>query len=180
MKKMKTERLILRKLKATDDIRIFEYCQFKDIVEMVGMRHHNSIEVTKKYIIHELKKSETLAIVLKETNVLIGTISLREIENDSNLDIRLLSIIINPVYWGNGYAPEAMKEVIKFAFENKNVHKLLGGHYSFNYQSSSVNKKLGFEFEGRQREVYLYKGKLVDALEYSLLLNDYKEASKNW
>ena len=180
MKKMNTERLVLRKLVHTDAIDIFEYCQFEDIVDMVGMRHHNSIEFTQKYINHELKKSETLAIVLKEKDKLIGTISLRKMQNDSNLDIRLLSTVINPSYWGNGYAPEAIKEVVKFAFEIEKVHKILGGHYSFNNQSASVNKKLRFVYEGRQREVYIYKGKLVDAIEYSLLFKDYEEASKKW
>lgn len=180
MKNMETKRLILRELRINDAAEVYKYCQIKDIVEMVGMRLHNSIDVTKKYIEHELKKSETLAIVLKGDDKLIGTISLRKIENDSNLDIRSLSAVINPNYWGNGYAPEAIKELVKFAFETENVHKILGGHYSFNNQSSSINKKLGFVYEGRQREVYLYKGKLVDAVEYSLLLKDYIDVSKRW
>ncbi len=175
-----TDRLCLRELQNSDVNDIFEYCKSQEVIEMVGMRLHTSIEVTKKYIEHELKKSETRAIVLKDSKKLIGTVSLRRQYNDYDLDIRSITCVINPKYWGKRYAPEAIKEIVKFAFENENVHKVLGGHFSFNMQSASVNKKLGFIYEGRQREIIKYQGKLVDAIEYSLLYKDYIEVSKKW
>lgn len=175
MQRLNTSRLLLRELQFRDVMDIFDYAQQKDIVDMSGMRLHTSIEMTKNYIKYELKKSETLAIVLKETDRVIGTVSLRRQYNDSGLDIRLISCIINPNQWGNGFAPEAIKTIIKYAFEDLNVHKLLGGHYSFNKQSESVNKKLGFVYEGTQRKVYKYKNQIVDALEYGMLQEDYKK-----
>ncbi|QMS85741.1 GNAT family N-acetyltransferase [Candidatus Xianfuyuplasma coldseepsis] len=180
MKEFNTERLLLRELQQQDANDIYEYCSMKDVIDMIGMRLHSSIEITYKYISHEQKKSETLAIVNRKLNKVIGTVSLRKQYNDSNLDIRLISCIINPKYWGKGYAPEAIQQIIMYAFEELNVHKLLGGHYSFNLQSSAVNRKLGFVYEGTQREVYLYNGKLVDAVEYGMLERDYMRVSQNW
>lgn len=180
MKVLNTDRLLLRELCVNDAADIYEYCQNEDVINMVGMRLHTSFNMTLRYIEHELQKSETYAIVLKPINKVIGTVSLRKQQNDSTLDIRLISCIINPHYWGNGYAPEAIKKILEFAFEDLKVHKVLGGHYSFNKQSESVNKKLGFVYEGTQREVYKYKDELVDAVEYGMLYNDYKTVSAHW
>ncbi len=177
---LETQRLYMRELHIDDANDVFEYCKLLNVVGMVGMRLHTSIELTKKYIAHELQKSETFAIVLKESGKMIGSVSLRRQYNESDLDIRLISCIINPKYWGKGYAPEAIKELIKYAFDIESVHKILGGHYSFNTQSERLNKKLGFVYEGTQREVIKYEGNLVDVVEYSLLYKDYLEASKNW
>ena len=174
-----SNRLIYRDLRNLDINDLFEYLSLPNVVEMVGMRLHNSLEFTEKYIKHELKKMETVGIILKESNKLIGTMSLRKQSNDFDLDIRQISCVINPKFWGKGYAPEAIKELIKHAFEIEHVHKLLGGHYSFNDQSASLNKKLGFVYEGTQREVFLYKNKLVDAIEYSMLFKDYENSLKN-
>lgn len=175
-----TDRLLLRELTYDDAFDIFEYSSKEDVVAMVGMRLHTSMEMTKKYIEYELKKSETFAITLKDSNTLIGTVSLRKQDNDSGLDIRGISCVINPTYWGNGYAPEAIKRLIIYAFEDLGVHKLLSGHYSFNKQSESVHKKLGFVYEGTQKDVYRYKGNLVDGLAYGMLFKDFKEVSKKW
>ena len=180
MIRLNTQRLLLRELSTSDVSDVFEYCKIPNVVNMVGMRLHTSIEVTNKYITHELKKNETYAIVLKENRKLIGTVSLRRQENESKLDIRLLSCVINPKFWGNGYAPEAIKALLKQAFEVECIHKVLGGHYSFNQQSAALNKKLGFVYEGTLREVILHNGDLVDAIQYSMLLKDYIKASKNW
>ena len=180
MNLFETNRLQLRELKTSDASDVFEYCKQVDIVNMVGMRFHTSIDVSSKYIEHELKKRETYAIVLKDDEKLIGTVSLRKQENDSKLDIRLVSCVLNPVYWGNGYAAEAIKILLKQAFEKESVHKVIGGHYSFNKQSETLNKKLGFVYEGTLREVKLYNGKLIDVVQYSMLLEDYRKASKEW
>lgn len=173
MKRLRTTRLILRELQHRDAEDIYAYSCKEEIVGMSGMRVHTSIEMTKEYITHEQAKSETYAILLNTSNRLIGTVSLRKQYNDSDLDIRLISCIIHPHHWGRGYAPEAIEELIRYAFDELKVHKLIGGHFSFNEQSASVNKKLGFVYEGTQREVYRYKGKLYDAVEYGMLYSDY-------
>lgn len=133
----------LRGLLKTDADDIFEYSKLPEVTGMVGMRLHNTIEVTYKYIEYEIKKCETYALVTKENHKMIGTESLRKISNESELDIRSISCVINPEYLGRGYAPEAIKVLVKHSFDNLKVHKIIGGHYSFNSQSASVNKKLG-------------------------------------
>ncbi len=180
METIRSKRLLLRNIQITDVDDIFEYARVSNVTDMVGMKTHINKIMTKEYINHEIKKDEILAIVIEEESKLIGTIALRTFHNDFALDIRAISIVINPLYWGNGYAAEAIKAVIRYAFEVLKVHKILGGHYSFNKQSEQVNKKIGFVYEGTLRATRVYKGNLVDEVLYSLLYRDYLEVSKNW
>ena len=179
MEKLETNRTKLRELSISDYKELYEYYKLDYIGSIVGFKPHESSEYTKKYIEFEIKKEELFAIVSKNTNKVIGTIGLRKNNEFDGLDIRMLVIILNPKFWGMGFAYEVTKELIRYAFEEKKIHKLVIGYYSINKQSESVVKKLGFVYEGRKREVYVYKNKLVDAIEYSLLRSEYEHYNKD-
>ena len=50
--------------------------------------------------------------------------------------------------WGKGYATEAARGVIKYAFEHMAIPKLFAGHHPVNTVSGKLLKKLGFEYIG--------------------------------
>ncbi len=180
MKTLGTKRTILKKLSIDDTYDLYEYFKMDYVVPMAGIEPHKTIDETKKYIEEEIPKEEVYGIVEKNLNKVIGTIGLHKRKAKSGLDIRLLSILLNPKFWGFGYAYEVTIEIIKYAFDEIKVHKLIIGHFSFNKQSESVIKKLGFIYEGRKREVYIYKNELVDGIEYSMLRRDYEAVKNKW
>ena len=55
-----------------------------------------------------------------------------------------------PAYWGQGFAVEAGKAIITFAFESLGANSLFAGHHPENYVSCSVLKKLGFQYMGKE------------------------------
>ena len=55
-------------------------------------------------------------IVLKETNVLIGTIGLNNLQLWSKRSE--IGYDLHPRYWGNGYASEAAREIIDYGFKD--------------------------------------------------------------
>lgn len=173
LEKRKTDRLFFRLLSKADANDIFTYCNQKDIVDRVGMRYHESIDVTYQYIEHELRKKETFGLLLKADHQFIGTVSLRKLNENTERDIRMISIIINPLYWGSGYGTEAVKEVIKFAFEDEGVDELLGGYYAFNTRSKKLQERLGFTCFGVERDDVIYNGVTYDAYKCHILKKDY-------
>ena len=56
-----------------------------------------------------LRKSDTMGIVLKETNTLIGTIGLNNLQLWSKRSE--IGYDLHPRYWGNGYASEAARKL---------------------------------------------------------------------
>ena len=175
MKKLETIRTILRNIQLEDAEDVYEYSKLNDVSLMIGRKSHKSIEYTKKYIEHEMKKDGFYAIELKTDHKVIGTIGLRKQNSDSGLDIRMVRIVLNPKYWGKGYAKEVTTELIKYVFEEMKINTLTVGHFSSNVQSESVIKKLGFIHKGRERVEYINKGEFVDAEEYYMTCREYKE-----
>lgn len=47
-------------------------------------------------------------------------------------------------YWGNGYAFEAISQVLHYSFEDNQYNKLLAEAQSANTSSCNLLKKLGF------------------------------------
>jgi ribosomal-protein-alanine N-acetyltransferase len=63
-------------------------------------------------------------------------------------DLQLLELgfHLRPLYWGQGFAPEAARAVIAYAFETLAVKGLVAGHHPANAASGRVLAKLGFHF----------------------------------
>jgi RimJ/RimL family protein N-acetyltransferase len=54
-------------------------------------------------------------------------------------------------YWGQGYATEAARPVLRFAFEDLGAERLTAGWYDDNPASGAVLRKLGFTVTGTER-----------------------------
>lgn len=49
-------------------------------------------------------------------------------------------------YWGQGLIPEAVRELIRYGFEELNMEKLWCGYFDGNEQSCRVQEKCGFVY----------------------------------
>lgn len=57
---------------------------------------------------------------------------------------------LKPEYWGKGFASEAAREVMQFAFSELNAAELFSGHNPHNHSSKKVLDKLGFKYTGNE------------------------------
>ena len=65
---------------------------------------------------------------------------------DSDPKIYELGFHLNKEFWGMGFAKESAKEVIRYAFFDLNISRLIAGHHPENTGSAQLLHKLGFEF----------------------------------
>ena len=77
---------------------------------------------------------------------LIGCCGLRP-HGEKQLEI---GFHLRPQFWGQGYAVEAARAVISYAFETLQTDSLFAGHNPRNVNSAKVLKKLGFSFVGEE------------------------------
>lgn len=147
--KIETERLCLRYWEESDAEVLYEMAKDPDVGPACGWQPHKDIEETKTVLKNILMNDWTYAIVLKETGAVIGLIShgsnqvSRRCENENQVEI---GFWLGKAYWGNGYMPEACKQVIKYCFENLQVEKVWCGHSITNEKSKRVQEKCGFKF----------------------------------
>lgn len=80
-----------------------------------------------------------------------------------------IGYIINPEYWGMGFATEVAKVLITYGFDRLNLHRIFATCDPSNIGSSRVLGKVGMTKEGRMRENLFNKGDWRYSLLYSIL-----------
>lgn len=78
-----------------------------------------------------------------------------------------------PDQWGKGYATEALKELLRFAFRDMNLHRIEAGCAVGNAGSIKVLEKVGMTREGHKRKILPIRGEWVDNYEYAILEEDF-------
>lgn len=114
------------------------------------------------------------AITLKCNGQFIGCISLREF----NWEILRAEIgfFIDREYEGNGIASKALQAMVKYAFREKKLNKLILRIGTQNTASRRVAEKNNFKLEGVLRKDYkTYYNEIVDIAYYGLLVSDRKK-----
>jgi RimJ/RimL family protein N-acetyltransferase len=81
---------------------------------------------------------------------------------------------ILPQHRGRGYATEASRIALGYAFGDWNAHKVVGMCNSENTASCKVMEKLGMKREGVFRAELPWRGRWVDQYFYSILDSEYK------
>ncbi len=114
--------------------------------------------------------SVDFAIVLKGANKLIGNISLMINKANQKAEI---GYWLGEEHWNNGYCTEAMKEVIKYAFEVRNLNKITCRHMMTNPSSGKVMIKSGLTQEGYLKQELLKDGQFYDTVVYGLLKSEW-------
>jgi [ribosomal protein S5]-alanine N-acetyltransferase len=87
----------------------------------------------------------------KENNKLIGTISLFQVMRGS-LQSAVIGYFLDHHHNGKGYATEAIKALVDYAFEELHLHRIEAGVMPRNLPSQRVLEKAGFHREGIARK----------------------------
>lgn len=153
MKNLETERFILREWKKEDSKDLYEYAKNDLVGPNAGWMPHEDEEESLEIIEMFIEEGEVYAIVLKSENKVIGSIGLHDRkpeEAPEKLKQREVGFVINPSYWGKGYAKEAAMAVIRHGFEDLGLDMIWCAHYEHNERSKRVIEKCGFKYEFRK------------------------------
>lgn len=174
MKRIETERLILRNWSIDDLDDFYEYAKSKNIGPSAGWKPHSNKEESKKILMSFIKADETWAIEYKENSKVIGSIGLHKDDMRTGVNSKMLGYVLSEDYWGHGLITEASKAIINFAFNELNLDVLSVYHFRFNQKSKRVIEKCSFKYEGTlRRGNKLFDGTVVDLVCYSMLKEEY-------
>lgn len=80
--------------------------------------------------------------------------------------------ILVKLFWGKGYAPEAILSLMDYAFSTLEFNRIEAKVESENINSIKVLQKLNFTFEGTMRKCEKSNEKFIDLSIYSKLITD--------
>jgi ribosomal-protein-alanine N-acetyltransferase len=82
-------------------------------------------------------------------------------------------------YWGQGYASEAVREVLRVAFGPMKLHRVAAGIFVGNSRSEGVLRKAGFRLEGQCHHAFFRLGKWRDDRLFGLTVDRLPSYLKN-
>ncbi len=149
-----TKRLILRPWRESDAEELYKYAKSSDVGPIAGWPIHTSAQNSKEIIKNVLSADGTFAVVLKETGLPVGSIGIMYNVNIPTAEGECeIGYWIGKPYWGQGLIPEATNEIIRYCFEELNIHLIWCGYYDGNEKSKRVQEKCGFTYHHTNYDV---------------------------
>ena len=151
---LETERLLLRRPTVEDAEAAFDaYASDPKITRYLTWTAHTSPAQTREYFQQsidawDLRMGHRMWLIeRKEDGALVGTIGCTVHFHRVEIGFALGSR-----FWGQGYMPEAMKQVCTAAFEDSRITRVQALCDEENTRSSRVMQKVGMQWEGRLRQ----------------------------
>lgn len=170
---IKTGNLTLRPWTEEDAECLYHFAKNPKIGPIAGWPPHESVEDSLNIINTVFSKRETYAIV--KDDIPIGCVGLL-FHPDTNHwwgeDAVELGYWVAEEHWGNNYATEASKAVIKRAFDDLDVKEIYASCRVENKQSKRVLEKLDFKYLDDLANVN-YLGEEVSEIAFKLEKDDF-------
>jgi ribosomal-protein-alanine N-acetyltransferase len=171
-----TERLTLREVLADDADDVFAFradaeVQRYNLVPMRDRREALSLVRTMQGW-YASRYAIQWGITLRDENRVLGLCGLHEWSRQhrrASIGYDLLRS-----HWGQGIASEAMREVVRFGFEDMDLDRLEALTIAENARSIRLLERLGFSLEGvRQENSWEYDARFHGGVTYVLQHSDY-------
>jgi RimJ/RimL family protein N-acetyltransferase len=151
---IETDRLIMRAFRFEDAEALFEMDSNPAVHQYLWQKPITKIEevhayiemVTNQYTTNKIGRFSTL---LKETNELIGWTGIKYVNDhveNGNTNFYDYGYRLNEKFWNKGYATEASKAWLDYAFNQMNIAEMNAYTHAENGASNHVLQKVGFQF----------------------------------
>ena len=179
---LETERLLLRPFTPDDLDALYEIHSDEGVVRWL-YNEPRSLEETRMLLARKTDGASVqaegdwlgAAALLRETGELVADIAFLWASESHRQGE--LGFIVHPAHQGRGYATEAARPILAFAFETLGLHRVVGRLEARNAASARVLEKLGMRREAHLVENEWVKGEWSSGLIYAILAREWRDAS---
>ena len=173
---LKGDKVSLWTITKEDLKKIWEYFGDFGLRKFIHMRwepiYYENEEKWYEELINNIKKDVVFEIVENPSKKIVGLIGIHKINWHSRYGE--IGYWIWKEFWNKGYATEAVRLMLKYAFEYLNLNKIWARVMEPNKASQRVLEKNGFRLVGRLRKhEYVPEMGYVDVLLYDVLREEY-------
>ncbi len=143
---LETDRLILRRLDERDVDRIFAMRSDPEVMRFIRAPQNRAESVNWLNLVSSRWASDRIgfcALIEKQTDKFVGWCGLWQLKETDELEI---GYAIAKEFWGKGFATEAARAFLKYAFDRLKPDKIVGVAEPENVSSRRVMEKLGMQF----------------------------------
>ena len=147
-----------------------------------GFRYPLDEKQLEEYVKSTMKDdADTLAYraVMEKTGKTVGHISLSRI-NRRHRTGRVSHVLVgDPEVRGQGIGEQMMRELLKIAFQDLQLHRVSLGVFDFNQPAIALYEKIGFTKEGLLRDTLLVQGAYWSIWEMSMLEDEWRQEGRS-
>jgi RimJ/RimL family protein N-acetyltransferase len=167
----------LRALEASDLERAYTWVNDYEVTQYLMLRYPMSRTQEEKYLSETSGQGSSfqdvrLAIETKDSTHIGMTGLHRARPEDRGAELGIM--IGDKSFWSNGYGTDTVQTLLRFAFDQMNLHKVMLGVFDFNERAQACYRKCGFVDEGRFREEYFQDGRYWDVIRMSILRREWQ------
>jgi ribosomal-protein-alanine N-acetyltransferase len=175
---LETDRLILRPFTLDDAAAIQRLLGDRAIADTtLSIPHPYEDGMAESWIagrqeLIECGERAPFAIERKSDGALIGSINLMDIQPGHQAEF---GYWVGVPYWNQGYCTEAGRAMLRFAFSELGLVRVIASHLSRNPSSGRVMQKLGMQHEGTRRQ-HVRKWDVFEDVEiYGILVSEWAD-----
>jgi len=139
---IETKRLKIRYFEESDSLDLYDYLSDEEVVRYEPYGTY-TLEEAREEAKRRTDDPDFLAVAL-ESGKVIGNLYFSK----RDFEAYELGYVFSQKVWGNGYATESCEALIKYAFENLNVHRIIATCNPRNENSWRLLERLNFRREG--------------------------------
>jgi RimJ/RimL family protein N-acetyltransferase len=180
---IRTERLRLRPFRDDDVEDVLAYQSRDDVTRYLywGPRTRDEVtEVVRKKMSFRALVAEgdvlALVIELAETDGVIGDVILSLVSVPHRT--AEIGYLLHPDHQGHGYATEASRALLRIAFEDLRLHRVVAQLEARNDASARVLERLGMRREAHVIESEWVRGEWQSGIEYGILAREWFAAQE--
>lgn len=168
---LKTQRLTLREIRLEDAKQIFEMRSNGRVNQFIprnNMILENDAKILAEKTIQAFKNKQAIgwAGILRNNNEIIGTCGFNQIDF-YNLRAEIGGEMATE-FWGKNIAVEAVLAIIKFGFEELNLHAIEAKVSPANRGAINVLEQIGFIKEAHYKDRLFFNNQFSDMAVYTL------------
>ena len=169
---IETPRLVLRRFEAQDWTAVLTYAATPTVMHYIEEGPMTPIQV-ETWVDKNLGESaQAFPIILQQNRQLIGHIIFHQWFSHRTYEI---GWVLHPAYQGQGYATEAAKAVLGYAFAELQAHRVIATCQPENPASYRVMEKIGMRREGYfQKCIYRQESVWWDEYFYAILEDEWQ------
>lgn len=133
----------------------------------------HSIQQAEQRIENVTESDEIIQFIIEKEDEPVGTIAIFGI-NRTYRHAEFGAFMMKPEMHGEGIGSTALEMLLKYAFDELNMHRIAGGYIEGNDASRRVQEKFGFVEEGCSRDYKYRDGEYLDLYRTSLLEDEWR------
>ncbi len=174
---LRTQRLLLRKYREADIPSFVKLLGAREVAATTLRIPHPYTEAdAREFLGSQVSPASKFGMFRIADGELVGGIGLSVEEAHHRAEI---GYWVGFPYWGNGYATEGAREMLRHGFEDLKLNRIFAGVFGGNETSAKVLRKIGMKHEGTLRQHYCKWGKFLDDEEYAILASEWRAAGRS-